>query len=303
MTSLNNRYPDLLDGPDRADLESLVADLDQLGRMVMSQRMSPERDAVIARMLHEQAVAGGAASGRPTTPRRLSVWMPARRHWLPARVGAILAVAMLLMGAGMAGGYLFGGPFGWLSKPQAIGNQRLYTNINQSQTDQGITITVRQAYADTGSTLLYYSIQVTPQLAQRYDESIDMGFALTDQFGDTPQNTDHGPIGDRRCTALSSIGEVECLQDFAPFHVSKNVTQLTITFDVGLVGLAHSGSAAVAYVQGRWSFQFTIPFYQNNLGPSEAAPGCGNGVPCVCVHCRTPLPGIPGTTPQEGKQP
>jgi hypothetical protein len=164
------------------------------------------------------------------------------------------------MGAGVTGGYFV------FQKARQVDQEQLYTTIGQQRTAQGVSITVRKAYADAGSSIIAYRIQVAPNLAQRYDQVYVTSYVLTDQFGDEPRSAniecDRAPFLD-----VGFAGGTDCVADVAPFPVASGTSQLTLSFTVRKVVLMHSGQTADDTLTDSWSFTFTIPYHQTSLGP------------------------------------
>ncbi len=197
---------------------------------------------------------------RPT-PRgfRLLPSRGAARHWRLPQVAAAAVLAVVLMGAGVTGSYFV------FQKARQVEQEHLYTDVGQRQTSQGVTITVRKAYADAGSSIIAYRIQLAPDLAQRYDHAIVFSDDLTDQLGEEPNAAnvvcDNAPFLD-----VGFAGGIDCVADVSPFHAPDGTSQLTITYTVLKVALMHSGSATTHFIEGTWHFVFTIPFHQPSLG-------------------------------------
>ncbi len=193
------------------------------------------------------------ASGRQHAER----W---RRAWITA---AVVALSLLFIGAGFAGGrlYFWGGPFG---DPgiQLIGDEHLYQDIEQQQQVHQVTITVTKAYADTGRTLIAYDLQVPASIAQRYNSVFVASYSLTDQEGEEPAG------GNTECTAFPHDGSpMHCLIMAPAFHPAAGVSQLTITLDIIEVYLIRADSTGTTdTLSGPWRFQFTLPMHQQNLG-------------------------------------
>lgn len=198
------------------------------------------------------------AVAAPSGARARPAW---RRHaHLPralTRIAAAVAVAAVLMGTGY-------GTFRYLTtKGNAIARNNLYTAVNQHQTDQGVTFEVDRAYADTGSTSILYSVDLSSALAARgYTSATPMTFDLTDQYGD------QGGSGYTICHPGSGSAVETCEISDNAFAVPAGVTQLTITYDIYRVLLARGGNHPLQeMIQGAWNFQFTIPFHQKSVGP------------------------------------
>jgi hypothetical protein len=175
------------------------------------------------------------------------------------KVAAVLAVAVLLMGAGFAGAHFFQ----WSGKAQTVDREHLFTVVNQRQSEQGVTIMVNRAYADPGNTYLDYTIQLSSDLVGRYDHTVVASYDLTDGSADGSE----AGAGNTQCGTISDSGQIDCLLDASPFHEGASVTQITITYTITRLYLQHSGNSDTTELSGHWSFQFTIPFHQPSLGP------------------------------------
>lgn len=201
-----------------------------------------------------------ASSDPPAPVSLLGAGPRTRARGLPrllTRVAAAVAVAAVLMGAG------FGIAYYLSTKGNLIQQRHLYTVVNQRQSDQGVTVVVDRAYADSGSTSVLYYIELSPALAARgYTSASPLTFSLTDQYGD------EGGAGNIICHPGSGSVLETCEMDSAPVAVPAGATQLTFTFTVSRVVLVRGGDHERAdTVQGDWAFQFTVPFHQPSLGP------------------------------------
>lgn len=226
------------------------------------------------------AIAGQIGAARQNGHGALADATTVRPQWrrprLPrvfTRLVAGVAVAAVLMAAG------FGIVYSLSNKGNAIQQRHLYTVVNQRQTDQGVTIVVDRAYADSGSTSVLYYIELAPALAARgYTSASPLTFDLTSQYGD------QGGGGNIICHPGSGAVLETCEMDQAPFIVPAGVTELTISFAIYRAVLVRGGDHSFQTVlQGNWSFAFTIPFHRQSLGsggpyaqPCDAANPCGS---------------------------
>ncbi|WIG60705.1 MAG: hypothetical protein OJF49_003453 [Ktedonobacterales bacterium] len=168
-----------------------------------------------------------------------------------------LVAALLLTGAGFAGiftGFPFNTP-----KLRIIGDEHLYTDVNQTQQADGVTIKVYKAYADPGNTYIAYSIQMSPELAKLYTYTTIGSWSITGQDGEATLR------GNIVCSAAKPGDEQFCVMDEGPYHPAPGTSQLTITWDITAVYLNNT-SPGYTTLSGPWHFQFTIPFHAKNLG-------------------------------------
>jgi hypothetical protein len=187
-------------------------------------------------------------------------------------VAASLAIVVALAGAGVGAAYwggLFGGP-----KAQLIGDERLYTTIGQSQTHDGLTAAIDQAYADPGNTYIAITFTMPDAMAQRYTHVIPNHVSITDAAGhDTSgMNITCEPLW--RDPLFHRDGVEHCLIDLGPFEPATGETRLTLRVAFGEIMLLSGGDPYVTQ-PGPWSFRFSLPFHQRSLGPGGpyAEPG------------------------------
>jgi hypothetical protein len=240
----------------------------------MNEGGPPEAEALLRQMLTEHApddidsINGWEAimSRLPSTARASHsgralhlAWRRSPLTWVAAAV-----VAVLLMGAGFAGGhYLFGWGLGASPEFQLIGDKHLYADINRSQTDDGITITVAQAYADEGSILIAYTIRLAPEVHGSHPGPVLASYDLADQFGE-----DAGG-GATFCGPVSSNGRfVECLMDTTAYHPPAFTSQLDLTWTIAKVYVFHDSSTHE--LDGNWTISFSVPYHHTSNGPDLA---------------------------------
>jgi hypothetical protein len=182
----------------------------------------------------------------------------------------LVAVVLVLAAAGFGAAYwggLFGGP-----KARLIGNEQLYTTINQSQTIGEVTVTVDKVYADPGNTYISVLIRVPQSVAHRYSHAILNRFGVTNASGQDAAGANF------TCDPLPQDGSAEfCLIDYGPFQPNADGTHVTLTVDIGEVWLLRPGVHDPDVRTGPWQFTFTLPFHKQSLGPGGpyAQPGPG----------------------------
>jgi uncharacterized protein DUF4179 len=236
--------------------------------------VTPEDEALLRAALADAAPADGdiaierswtafsqriaASAATPQTRRGAGHGVPIWRRMatLPT-IAAALALAILLMGAGYS---LWAGPIrGFGSELTLIGNQHLYTTVNQSQTAGGLTITVTNVYADEGRTFIAYTIAPSAELRQRYDHVIVASWDLVDQDGHAPQGTA------AECTPLPRGDDpIYCLLDMPSFGIAGD--KLSLTWDIHTVWLLKDGQAREVVDSSRWHFTFSVPYRHVNNG-------------------------------------
>lgn len=177
------------------------------------------------------------------------------KTWVGTAMLAMTCVA--LMGIGFAT-FEWAGPFVG-QKLGLIGEQRLYTVINQSRDNAGVTIKVDKAYADAGNVYIAFRIQPDQAHAGSYTLAT---FGLSDQYGE------EGGGGNIQCAARADASAPQvCVLDGAPFHPPSGATSLTLTLDVQALYYNQPSSSGSQRIEGSWRFVFTVPFHTKNLGP------------------------------------
>ena len=219
-----------------------------------------------------------AASGATVSQRRKTrLFAGVSRGLL---VAASLAIVVALAGAGVGAAYwggLFGGP-----KAQLIGDERLYSTIGQSQTRDGLTVTIDQAYADPGNTYIAVTFTMPDAKAAKYSYVVPNHVNITDASGNQTNGMNI------MCDALwhdaffHRDGVEHCLIDLGPFQSTAGQLSLRVEFGEILLLLPHD--TPIETQPGPWNFSFSLPFHQQSLGPGGpyAEPG-------------TTTPSTPGT--------
>ncbi len=213
-------------------------------------------DAVSSRLRFEGAPAGAK-------PRRLvsapATWIRGALHRARLRSwqGAVMltATCVALMGVGFAT-FEWAGPFVG-QKLGLIGERHLYTTINQSRDNAGVTITVDKAYADAGNVYIAFRIQPDQAIAGSFSPAT---FSLTDQYND-----DSGAPTIECAARTDATMPQACVLDSPPFHPPTGATTLTITLDVQAIYRVPSTGDSQR-IEGPWRFVFTVPFHTKNLG-------------------------------------
>jgi hypothetical protein len=196
-------------------------------------------------------------------------------------VAASLAIVVALAGAGVGAAYwggIFGGP-----KAQLIGDKQLYTEIGQRQTIGGVAVSIDQAYADPGNIYLAVSFVMPHDLGSHYTQVIVNRVTIADAGNET-----QGLI--MTCEpfwhdAVFHRDSVQhCMMNAGPLEPAAGATTLNLHVEIGEVWLFHTADHQRDILTGPWSFNFSLPFHQRNLGPGGpyAQPG-------------TTTPSTPGT--------
>ena len=197
-------------------------------------------------------------------------------------VAASLAIVVALAGAGVGAAYwggIFGGP-----KAQLIGDERLYTTIGQSQTHGGVTVTVDKAYADPGNTYIAVTFTMPDSQASRYSNVIANSVGITDTDGNEAHGLNYVCEPLWHDALFHRDGVQHCLMDLSAFQPPAGATSLNLNVEIGELWLFRTTDGQRDILTGPWSFNFSLPFYQQNLGPGGpyAQPG-------------TTTPSTPGT--------
>ncbi len=200
----------------------------------------------------EQAVLLPQAPGKPHK-------LQMRWQKVIALVAAVLMLVVLTAAGANAGWWntLFGG------------NAALYQTIDQPQTDQGITITVRRVYADEERTIIVYDMTVNP--------AVQLFVTRDTLSGSAPQK-----ISTMQATSCSGTNNdvKHCYAILPAFLVGSGAQTLRLTWDIPrlLVGphdpqalagfhieTVHYGSGpGDMFVIGHWRFSFSVPFHHEN---------------------------------------
>ncbi len=184
-----------------------------------------------------------------------------RFGWL-GRLGlaaAVVALPIALMGVGFVKERLTPLDPGM----QRIADEGLYHAVGQSQTVDGVTITVTNAYADEGRTVIYYRVQMSPALAQSNRNALIGSWDLSDARGVEPT----GGIG--TCSAWDSVTRSSsCYMIAGPLHPAASASDITLTLDITTVYLTQTDGAQ-GDAHGHWRFLFTTPYHHINVGSVE----------------------------------
>lgn len=211
-----------------------------------------------------------APASRSRWPRaRLTMLLRAPRAAVIA--AALIASVLVFAGAGFGAAY-WGGLFGG-EKAGLIGNEKLYTTINQSQTIGEVTVTADKVYADPGNTYIAVLIRMPQSVARQYNQAILNRFDVTNASGQDAMGANV------MCDPLPHDGSAEhCLIDYGHFQPNADGTHVTLRVDIGEVWLLRSGVHDPDVRTGPWHFTFTLPFHQQSLGPGGpyAQPTLGN---------------------------
>ncbi len=187
-----------------------------------------------------------------------------QRRWrtIPVMVAAVM-LAVCLMGAGIATAYT---PFWKLVSGSGFGDASQYQKVDQQQQSNGVKITVTNAYADKGRTIIGFDISGPSAWSQPYTSISLKTFVLKDQGESLVQ-----PTYNTICTTLSKV-PVHCVAVLPPFHPVSGTTNLAITWNITALSLTnpvnHVRESNV--FSGNWHFQFLVPFHwqnHNSQGP------------------------------------
>jgi Domain of unknown function (DUF4179) len=197
-------------------------------------------------------------------------------------VAASLAIVVALAGAGVGAAYwggLFGGP-----KAQLIGDERLYTTIGQSQSHDGLTVTIDQAYADPGNTYIAVTFTMPDSQASHYSNVIANSVTITDGAGNEARGLNYVCEPLWHDALFHRDGVQHCLMDLSAFQPPAGTAPLNLNVEIGELWLFRTADHQRDILTGPWSFTFSLPFHQQNLGPGGpyAEPG-------------TTTPSTPGT--------
>jgi hypothetical protein len=209
-------------------------------------------DAAPARAMEDAA--------RPTMRSRTRPAL-VRRALLTAGIAAVL---LALVGAGVGAAYwggLFGGP-----KAQLIGDAGLYTAVGQSQTIDGVSLSVDQAYADPGNTFIAVTFRMPETQAERYGSLILNRISIRDGAGHETYglNMTCEPLA--RADLLQGGGIEHCMLDAGPLPAPLGAESVPVTVEVGEVWLLARGSGQRTVLHGPWTYQFALPWHAKSLG-------------------------------------
>lgn len=165
-----------------------------------------------------------------------------RKLFQGMRLVSMIAILVIVIGAVTAAG------FGWWDN--AFGNPNLYTEVNQQQTHQGVTIEITKVYADKGRTIIAYNTFSSDSSKQYVPDDMDI-------TGSAPQ---------KQATIEATYGEkgIHYYMVQPPFLVGANVNTLTITFNIGYVLVVPPVHDTTPTLTGPWHFVFTVPFHHVN---------------------------------------
>lgn len=203
--------------------------------------------------------------------RGLRLWAPrpsGERRGRRAGLGvaaALVALPLLLMGAGLAKEQLMALDPGM----QRIADEHLYREVGQSQTQDGVTITVTAAYADEGRSVFYYHIQLSPALARQYQRADIGSWDFTDGQVNTPTQSPNVSGGLGTCAPWDiATRSASCYMIDGPFTAGATASQITLILAISRVYLTSRESGS-REIRGLWRFQFAIPYHHNNIGSVE----------------------------------
>src|SRR5579875_740721 len=192
-----------------------------------------------------------------------------RRHW-GWRRRALTAVAAVVVAAALMGaGYGAASYFGWLGNPklEKIEAEHHYTTLNQTQTQQGVQVTLDWAYADPGDFYLSYHSMGVTVATRDYNNYFWMTYDLRDQFGEINQG------GYTSCQEGPGNGGAQyCLMDMGALKLPGSVSTLNVTLEISTIMLAKGGSSHTVTLHGDWHFSFTLPYHHHAVQGSNGFP-------------------------------
>src|SRR5436305_12893922 len=173
MTTLDERYPDLLGHGDDPELARLVADLDSA---YTASTPPPHLRASLQRALHERTPALHDRRLARPAPR----WF-ARRSRRVAIVVALVA-AIALVGSAVADPTLVDQALSMWAGTAQVATQHLGEDVNLSQSACGFTMTISRVYADANRIIVGYTL--TGPAGRRFN-NINATPTLADAQGHT----------------------------------------------------------------------------------------------------------------------
>lgn len=174
---------------------------------------------------------------------------PCRQHW-QKRAGLGLLAAVVLVALTAAAGL----NYGWWNL--SFGDYNLYQNIQQQQTDQGVTVVVTRAYADEGRTVIAYDT-----FAANHDQSRQF---FPDHYvlqGSVPAR--HNSLDETFGDSMQQ-GVTHFYMVLPAFQVPANMNSIMVTWDIGRMLVSQPGKGSVPTLSGHWHFSFTVPFHHTN---------------------------------------
>ncbi|HEU5227375.1 MAG TPA: DUF4179 domain-containing protein [Ktedonobacteraceae bacterium] len=188
------------------------------------------------------------------------------KHTWKRMAGITVAAALLVLV--LSGALLFAPLNSWLN-PQ----QTAFAMVNQVKQTNGITLTVGQAYADTGHTYVTYSLQISVDWLRQ-------GYVLSAPTKDTlvanHQEVKRPKPQQVACKRPNRYDQPEqCLINYLAVQPTPTGNSVTFTWDVPTVTLIRRSTLApdaqhprTITVSGHWHFVFTVPFYHENRNPA-----------------------------------
>ncbi|HEY7416755.1 MAG TPA: DUF4179 domain-containing protein [Ktedonobacteraceae bacterium] len=175
------------------------------------------------------------------------------RH--PRILVAAIAVLIVLIGVGVT----------FPITSRLGGNQvaHAYTQVNQTQQDQNIKVTLLNAYASYSGTSLVTTVQignerghlVVPSGTLRYQEE-NLGISSGSVF---VAHVSHPNLSCQFYNYLAAHPPVDAQTVTLIWHVDQ--------INIGQFPLAHNPGQII---YGNWTFQFTIPFHHDNFSPDPS---------------------------------
>lgn len=183
-------------------------------------------------------------------------------RWKPLPMAAMIAIiCLLLLGAGGVSAYGFW--WRWAS-PNVYGNPAQYTVMNQSQTANGLKVTVTRAYADVDRTIIVFDVTGPASWEQAYVGMAPQSLSLKNQETGASYSTRYNVV----CSEIVHDGfPVHCIATFPALPPKAGTKTLTLVWDIN--GFALSGTSTSTPYAGQWHFQLTIPFLWQNHNPGQ----------------------------------
>lgn len=268
---LYSAYPDLLADDRSPEREQVVADLD---RVLAAASPSMQQVTRI-----EQALQARITAQYATRQSRVRLALP---RW---QMTALLAV-VLLGGAGYALAplltRLFDDAAAFDHSIRHISQANLWQPIDQSQTIDGFTVTVRRAYADANRVIIAYTIEMPPEYGPFDITAREMRLTTADGTElPWPQYGVGYVFGDSNIGSMYSF-DAAAIQG-APAELTLHLTMRDVMAVRKDTPLPEPGTTMVdrlphITIPGPFEFDFTVPFIAGRVAELNQTV-TANGVP------------------------